>query len=101
MEQNHETNSEVVAEFKKRKTRQLIATAPFMLALFSMFMLEDAGPEGLFGIPSSVMVPIFIIFAIGIFIFSFSNWRCPACNSYLGKAMSPKFCQKCGAKLQA
>jgi len=33
-------------------------------------------------------------------IFSFANWRCPACNGYLGRGINPKFCSKCGTELR-
>jgi len=33
-------------------------------------------------------------------VFSLYNWRCPACNKYLGKQRSPKYCSKCGVALQ-
>jgi hypothetical protein len=33
-------------------------------------------------------------------IFSFRNWRCPACDKYLGKAIGPRFYAKCGVALQ-
>ena len=32
--------------------------------------------------------------------FSFRNWRCPACNGYLGRSMSMNFCPKCGVELR-
>ncbi|KAF0138149.1 MAG: hypothetical protein FD122_3859, partial [Stygiobacter sp.] len=31
-------------------------------------------------------------------IFSFKNWRCPACDKYLAKQTNPSFCPNCGAK---
>ena len=101
MEESGEGHPEIIAEFKKPRTRQLIAIAPFLVAIFPLFMLEDAGPDGLFGIPAIVIGPACIAVVIAMFIFSFINWRCPACKRYLGKAMNPKFCQKCGARLQA
>lgn len=101
MEENCEINPEIIAEFKKRRMRQFIAVVPFVVALFPLFMLDDAGPDGLFGIPTAVIGPVCIAVVIVMFIFSFMNWRCPACKSYLGKAISPRFCQKCGARLQA
>jgi DNA polymerase II large subunit len=36
---------------------------------------------------------------ISVLAFSFLNWRCPSCNKYLGKAINPKFCSKCGTQL--
>jgi rubrerythrin len=36
----------------------------------------------------------------GALIFSFVNWRCPACTRYLGRGWNPKFCPKCGVQLR-
>ena len=36
---------------------------------------------------------------LGVVLFSLKNWRCPACNAYLGKGMAPSFCSKCGIPL--
>jgi len=58
---------------------------PFVGALIPLFMLENAGPVGLFGIPSVVVGSICGAVVIAGFIFSFKNWRCPACKCYLGK----------------
>ena len=90
----------VIAEFKRRRTRQIIAVVPIVGALLPLFLLEDAGPEGLFGIPSVVVGSVCGAVVVAGFVFSLINWRCPACKSYLGKAISPRFCQKCGAQLQ-
>jgi len=90
----------VFAEFKRRRTRQWNMVAPFVAALIVLFMLEDAGPSGVFGIPTAVAGSLCGAVVIAGFIFSLTNWRCPACKRYLGKAISPRFCQKCGTQLQ-
>ncbi len=95
-----EGDPQVIAEFRRRRTRQFIVVVPFVGALIPLFMLENAGPDGLFGIPSVVVGSVCGAVVIAGFIFSLINWRCPACKSYLGKAISPRFCQKCGAQLQ-
>lgn len=101
MDEKGEANPEVIAEFGKRRMRQLIAIIPVVMAIVPLLLLEDAGPEGVFGIPAVVIAPISIGVVIGILIFSVINWRCPACRRYLGRGMSPRFCPKCGVPLQA
>lgn len=95
-----EKDPQVMAEFKGRRTRQLIMVVPFAAALFTLFMLEDAGQEGLLGVPAVVVGSACGAVVIAGFIYSLMNWRCPACRCYLGKAISPRFCQKCGVQLQ-
>jgi hypothetical protein len=38
--------------------------------------------------------------AIGWVIFDGQNWRCPACDNYLGRAFNPKHCRRCGIELR-
>jgi len=99
MEQQ-ERNQEVIDSFKKRKTRQLIASVPLIAAIIPLVMMEDSAEQALFGIPIAILLPICITVFIAGLIFSIFNWRCPSCSGYLGKAFSPKFCTKCGAQLQ-
>jgi hypothetical protein len=73
MESNR-SNAEIIAEFKKKRTRQIMAVGPIILAFIG-------------------------ILSVSVLVFSFLNWRCPSCNKYLGKAINPKFCSKCGTQL--
>ena len=72
-------------EFKKRKRNQIIGTIIVSIAMVVVIITEGN------------ISPVVII--IGVVIFSFKNWRCPNCNKYLGKSLSPKFCQHCGEEL--
>ena len=94
-----EKNPRVIAEFKTRQRRQWAVTLPIIAAVFFLLWLADHGGS-IGGIScSSLGVPSVAVVA-GLVIFSLQNWRCPACNGYLGKAISPRFCSKCGAALQ-
>lgn len=96
--------SEQEAQFKQqfaaRRKRQLILAVPLVLAVIAVAALRNSGPQEPLGIPSSVWGSAFLVLVAGALIFSFRNWRCPACNRYLGKQYSPKFCSKCGVVLQ-
>ncbi len=50
-----EKDPQVIAEFRRKRTWQLIVVVPFMAALLPLLMLEDAGPDGMFGIPVGVV----------------------------------------------
>jgi rubrerythrin len=47
-----------------------------------------------------VIGPVIVALVVGALVFSLKNWRCPACDKYLGKGISPSFCPKCGVALQ-
>ena len=65
-----------------------------LLALFG-----ETPDQVILGMPVTVWGPAFVILFLGGIGFSLYNWRCPACHKYLGKAISPKFCAKCGTAL--
>jgi hypothetical protein len=90
----------IVAEFKKRKLRQLLAAIPAIAAIVPLVMAENAGPDGVWGVPIKVLAPVCIVVVLAVLGFSLVNWRCPACKGYLGKKMSPRFCSRCGVQLQ-
>src|SRR5262245_31295143 len=89
------------AEFARRRKRQLLVSLPLaaFVILFAVFSrtFEEAPPLGL--PPVALGAAVFAI-VLGAIAFSLWNWRCPACNKYLGKGISPSFCPKFGVPLR-
>ncbi len=89
------------AEFARRRKRQLLVSLPLaaVVILFAVFSrtAEEAPPLGL---PPAVLGIAVFVLVLGAIAFSLWNWRCPACNKYLGKGIGPSFCPKCGVPLQ-
>ena len=92
------SNTEIIEEFKRKRTRQIMAVGPVVLAFIALFSVEG-NPTGIFGLSSNIVLTIAFALIIFVLIYSFFNWRCPSCNKYLGKAINPKFCAKCGVQL--
>ena len=92
------SNAEIIEEFKKKRIRQIMAVGPIILAFIALFSVEG-NPTGIFGLPPNAALTISFALIISVLIFSLFNWRCPSCNKYLGKAINPKFCAKCGVQL--
>jgi hypothetical protein len=86
-------------QFKLRRKRQLFLAVPFIAAIFLRLWLRENPGVAVAGADPNIFAGVFLAFVIGALAFSFRNWRCPACNSYLGKAISPKFCHRCGVEL--
>ena len=99
--QENKTDPKITMDFNRRRQRQLVALIPLILAFLPLFILDKAGPKGLWGIPTAVLGPTCLVVVIAVLVFSFVNWRCPSCKGYLGKAINPRFCQKCGVPLRA
>jgi hypothetical protein len=100
MEHTEEQKREFKIQFATRRRRQLIATVPFIILIILFATINESTGLALGVIPISIFYSIFFIAIIGLLIFSFKNWRCPACNKYLGKAFNPSFCSKCGVGLK-
>jgi hypothetical protein len=90
-------------EFALRRKRQLMVAIPFVLVIvgFAVFArFAEGGGDRLGGVSLGVFFAFFFTLIAGVLMFSFRNWRCPACGRYLGRGMSPRFCSKCGVALQ-
>lgn len=88
------------AAFALRRRRQMLATVPLVVAVFVAATADASAGTTLVGIPTDIALPLCVATAVGTIVFALWNWRCPACNAYLGKAMSPSFCSHCGAPLR-
>lgn len=96
---NQERDEYVIETFRGRKIRQIIALIPIFIGFYLLISADN--PElNFLGLSEDLSAGIAIGFILISLIFSLFNWRCPNCNSYLGKDMSPKFCKKCGSQLQ-
>ena len=86
--------------FRQRRKRQFILAVPLIAVMFLGFWLPE-NPDILSGagLNPSIFAGVFLALVIGAIAFSFRNWRCPACDCYLGKTINPKFCHRCGVPL--
>jgi hypothetical protein len=96
--------AEQEADFKRsfsvRRRRQLTVAIPFVLVMVAMVIAGEGEQQDLFGLPIAIWGPVLAVLLVGVLAFSFRNWRCPACDKYLGKAFNPSFCPKCGVALR-
>ncbi len=92
---------QIQEEFKKRRMRQRLLLLP-IAGMVGLLLWTKANPAAttIMGLPVNMVIGVTVAFVVGAVVFSLVNWRCPACNSYLGKGLSPNFCPKCGADLQ-
>jgi hypothetical protein len=101
MEYTEEQKAAFKQQFAASRKRQIILAVPLVVLFVGFAVLNDERNGGnLLGMPVAVIVPGFLVLVGGAVVFSLKNWRCPACNRYLGKGISPRFCPKCGVALQ-
>jgi len=98
MAYTEEEKAQFKREFAVRRKRQFMLAIP-MIPLFVVVTLARRGSQELLGIPSQTFGMGFFLFVIFGLLFSFRNWRCPACDKYLGKGVR-NYCPRCGVELQ-
>lgn len=87
------------SEFAKRRRRQLLALIPVAAVVAVFFTANEKTGTSPLG-PIAVVMPLALAVLVGVVIFSFANWRCPACKKYLGRSLNPRFCSDCGVELR-
>ena len=86
--------------YAMRRKRQIIASSTLIIFVAGYILGKDKEAGTILDIPIEYSIPIFLVIIISGLIFSFKNWRCPACNKYLGKVINPKYCHSCGEELR-
>jgi surface polysaccharide O-acyltransferase-like enzyme len=100
MEHTDEQLDGIKADFARRKRNQFIVAVPLVLLIAGFVLFEEQLKSPDLGVPSGVFVGVLLVVVISIGGFSFRNWRCPACDGYLGKSTSMNNCSKCGVALK-
>lgn len=86
--------------FARRRRSQLAVSVPVVVLMFALAFTQDRAGGTLLGLRIAVAAPTLFVAIAAALAFSFRNWRCPACNQYLGRAFNPKYCQSCGVELR-
>jgi hypothetical protein len=87
------------AMFARRRRHQLVVAVPAMIAIVALILGDEPGAGAVYGLPVAIWAPALAIVVGTALVFSFLNWRCPACNRYLGRGLNPRFCPRCGVQL--
>jgi len=100
MQYTEQQKAEFRQEFKAKRKRQIILAIPVIACMLLLFALSETKAPTVAGLEASVVLPPVLVMVVAAVAYSFYNWRCPACRKYLGKAISPSFCARCGVGLQ-
>jgi Na+/citrate or Na+/malate symporter len=101
MTYTEEQKAALRTEFAARRKRQLLVSIPLAIFMIGVLVIiDDKSRAPIFGLsPAMVLVAFAVVMVAGL-AFSLANWRCPACQRYLGKHINPSFCHRCGAPLR-
>ena len=94
MQLTESEKQKIQEEFAARRKRQLLVTIPAIAVVFLLALLGNRVRGAVLGI-------LILVGVGGRRVFSFRNWRCPACDGYLGRSMGARFCSKCGVQLRS
>jgi len=93
MEYTQEQLASFKLEFARLRQRQLVVGGSFVIGSLVLLFYRHGNPGQV------LLILLWVIGVVGVLIFSFQNWRCPACHRYLGKGSRLTFCPKCGVAL--
>ncbi|HET6373844.1 MAG TPA: hypothetical protein VFG76_11075 [Candidatus Polarisedimenticolia bacterium] len=96
MQYTEEQKAEHKRRFAVKRRNQAMIVIP-VLGAMALLILTNRKGAALWN--PSVVVPIAFAIILAGLGFSLYNWRCPACNKYLGRGLGPRFCPKCGVEL--
>lgn len=98
------TPNEIIEKFSAIKKRQhIVAVVVVLVILFGLLVKYGShwnfDIEAMLGLNQYLFGKIFLVIVVAALLYSFKNWRCPACNKYFGKSMRGSFCPHCGVQL--
>ena len=80
------------AEFRRRRRNQILIYLPMIAGAI---VVRFGGPWS-----AQDSERIWAVAVIASIVLTIRNWRCPACERYLGRRFSLEFCPRCGAPLR-
>jgi hypothetical protein len=99
MEHTDQQRAKFKDAYAKRLRKQLLVIVLLVAVMAPLPFIEDSAT--FFRLSGAVLGPIaLVVIVIGWMIFNGRNWRCPACDKYLGRAFNPKHCRRCGIELR-
>ncbi len=91
---------EIQEIFRRRRVKVIACAVTALSALLGLGFLSQRAAESIMGIPMMFFMYILGVFIIAVGAYTFVFWRCPVCNSYLGRAINQQRCHDCGTRLR-
>ena len=95
----NETENLIIEKFRKRKIQQLFLIIPIGPLIF-LTQWVKYHPNSALACHGILLIFIVSPIILGCLLFSYFNWRCPACNKFAGFARPyPTMCPNCRVRL--
>ena len=93
------TAEQIRAEYLRRRRRQVLGSALFLLAFAGIYVWQLALFDPRLAQASRASAGMLLVSGIVATLwFSWRNWRCPACRRHLGRTLSHRACPHCGVR---
>ena len=90
---------QIMQEFHQRQTRQIIAIAiALFVVMLCAVLYKRPGVLGEYS--KATLFGVQIVSIASFWVFSSVNWRCPACEKFLGTDINKRGCKKCKTRLR-
>jgi hypothetical protein len=92
-----ERRQEILREFQRRRTRELLAGIPFLAAFFVIYQLRVKPEYEIGGLSGAPLLMAAIAVIAAVLLHHAINWRCPACGHNFWRGIGVPLCRHCGA----
>lgn len=80
MSNTSQHNPQVFADYARRRKNQMLVSYPLFAVMLGFLFGKNYEAGTIMGLPPEYVGPVFLVAVIGALVFSFFNWRCPACK---------------------
>lgn len=87
---------QILAEFKRRRTREILSIFLFLAAVFVISQFFDDPEYKVGGLSGGPLLLAALAVMAAVLIHHVVNWRCPACGHGFLTGISVSHCQSCG-----
>lgn len=92
-------DSDLRTQFRARRLRQILLVIPFLPLMIAIATADKQTGDTWLGLSEGALLFALLPMVLLALVFSLMNWRCPACNRYLGKQLWVRHCPQCGVQL--
>jgi hypothetical protein len=90
--------NELKARIVVRQRLQMLVDLVLLAAFVGLVYLAAIPKSAVWFGEIADIVAVFAVIGVAL-VFTFENWRCPACDGLLGASIRPRTCGDCGAEL--
>lgn len=87
---------QILEDFKRRRTREIIAIAPFLASVFVLYELFKNPGFTVGGLSGGPLLLAALAVLAAVLIHHVVNWRCPACGHVFLTGITVSHCKSCG-----